>query len=485
MPDGIRQTPRTTRDAVVHVWDEPSPAGIAPGGLLQICAEAARSHRWRMASVAALTVAVSAFAYPHLPRRYEASAQVILQPTGQDGQSDFAREARNSLNENGIQSEMEILSSRPLAAEVSRRLHLVEDPAFNPSRRPDGWRSAVRRAAADALAQAGITLPPKAGPARPGAEELAVEHKVLEHLAVKRDRRSYVLRVGFWSHDPDQAAAMANTLATAYVEAQLERKRDAQTKLTDWIDSRVAELSGRHKRSEQAVEHFLVETGLADAAADAALQQQLTTLSGELALVQSRSLDLQARFRALGELQRSGALESAPEVIALPLVQHLRERVVTLGAGVGSTTGGGPLGAPQSAINELRQAVGVEAQRVLRGAETDASVAQQREASLRAEILRIREELTRRRMAERRLDSLPRESTADREALDQAMARHRIELGRVAALRPDAEILTRAEAPLDAAFPNGKMAALGTLALALVAAMASILPQVLRRRLAA
>jgi uncharacterized protein involved in exopolysaccharide biosynthesis len=70
------------------------------------------------------------------------------------------------------------------------------------------------------------------------------------------------------------------------------------------------------RRSEQAAQDYLVETGLVDGGAEASLQQQLATLSAELGLAQSRALELQARARAMVELQRTGALDSAPDVIA-------------------------------------------------------------------------------------------------------------------------------------------------------------------------
>lgn len=490
MPDGSRKTVTDApeRNSITRVWSERAqPAAKASSeergaSLLRVLRDVARRHRWRMATVAVATIVASAAAYPHLPRRYEASAQVMLQPTTQEGQSDFAREARNSLDENSIQSEIEILSSRVLAAEVARRLHLSGDPEFNANLRPEGQLAAVRRAVVDVLRSAGIAPGKAERPSRPGAEERAVERSLQEHLAVKRDRRSYVLRIGFWSEDPERAAELSNALAQAYIEGQLERKRAAQANVTGWLEQRVSDLREKHDRAEQAVQDYLVESGLVDAGAESSLQQQLTTLSAELALAQSRALDLQARARSLADLQRAGGLDSAPEVIASPVVQHLRERVVTLGAGVGSTQGGGPIGAPMTALNELRQAASAEAQRILRATHTEFSVAQQREVGIRAEIARIREEMTRRKLAGRRLEALQREATADREALEQAMGRYRTEAGRIAALRPDAEILTVAEAPLMAAFPNGKMAAFGTLALALVAALASVLPPLLRRR---
>lgn len=488
MPDGSRRTAHQAPAPVAPVWDERArvtvgvPSADRAAGPFRGVWEVVRGHRWRMFAVAALVVAGSAFAYPHLPRRYEAAAQLILRPTGQEGQGDFSREARNALDENGIQSEMEILGSRTLAAEVARRLRLAGDPEFNPALRPEGVAASARRGAAAVLALTGADPDGRPSPSRRlGAEAQEVEQTLIERLSVKRDRRSYVLRVAYWSEDPDKAAELTDALLAAYIEAQIERKRTAQAKVVEWLGQRVADLDRRHARSERAVQDYLVESGLVDASARSSLQQQLATLSAEVALAHSRALDLVGRARSLADLNRSGALENAPDVIASPIVQHLRERIATLSAG-GGGAGGGSASAPVSAINELRQAVGAEAQRILRGAQAEAAAALQREVGLRAEVARIGAELTRRQQAETRLEALRREATADRIALEEAMARHRTEAGRAAVLQPDAEILAGAEPPLRPAYPSRSMAAFGTVALAVLAAFASVLWPLLRRR---
>lgn len=122
----------------------------------------------------------------------------------------------------------------------------------------------------------------------------------------------------------------------------------------------------------------------------------------------------------------------------------------------------------QPAVNELRQAIDAEALRILRGAQTGSTAALLREAELRAEIARISADLTSRKLAERRLDTLHREELVDRGALEDARTRQRAEAGKTDILQPDADILARAEVPLRVAYPNLPLAASGTLALALI-----------------
>ena len=485
MPESAADMGGETRVANPLVKRRPLPAipqASTPGGALR---GVLRRYRLRMIAVAVLVITGSALVYPQIPRRYQAYAQVVLRPAGQEGTIDFSREARNSLDESAIDSEIEVLSSPGLTGEVAKRLHLADDPEFNPLLRPAGKLAGIKHAATSALEALGLA--PQSDPVQSerslkARENRIVERELSDHLDIKRDRRSYVLRVGFWSSSADKAADLANTLVTAYLRNQLERKRAALSTVTDWLAQRVADLERKHGLSQQAVYAYLTESGLADASIQTSLQQQLTTLSTEVALAHSGTLAIQARARSLLELQRGGTLDSAPEVLGSPVVQRLRERLVTLNAGVGSISGSGPGGALQPAVIELRQAIEAEAGRILRGAQAEATAGLVRELQLRAEIARISADLTARQVAERRLDTLRREERTDRSALDEARTRQRAEVGKSDILHPDADILARAEAPLRPAFPNALLAAFGTLALAVAAALASVLPALLRLR---
>lgn len=486
MPESAAELGGETRVASAFVRQRPPPAvpqASTPSGALK---GVLRRYRWRMIAVAVLVIAGSALVYPRIPRRYQAYAQIVLRPAGQEGVIDFSREARNSLDESAIDSEIEVLSSPGLAGELARRLRLAEDPEFNPSLRPEGKLAGIKHAATSALEALGLVpesdLVQSGGTSLKARENRIVERELSTHLDVKRDRRSYVLRVGFWSGDAGKAANLANTLVAAYLRNQLERKRAALSTVTDWLAQRVADLEQKHDLSQQAVYAYLTESGLADASIQTSLQQQLATLSSEVALAHSGTVATQARARSLLELQRGGMLDSAPEVLASPVVQRLRERLVTLNAGVGSISGSGPGGALQPAVNELRQAIDAEAGRILRGAQAEATAGLVRESQLRAEIARISADLTARQVAERRLDTLRREERTDRSALDEARTRQRAEAGKSDILQPDADILARAEAPLRPAFPNALLAGFGTLALAVAAAFASVLPALLRLR---
>jgi uncharacterized protein involved in exopolysaccharide biosynthesis len=107
---------------------------------------------------------------------------------------------------------------------------------------------------------------------------------------------------------------------------------------------------------------------------------------------------------------------------------------------------------------------------------------EQHEVALRAEIARIDAELTRRQEAERQLDALRRQAAADRTALEEAMARQRVQAGRADVLQPDAEVISIAEPPVRPFFPNPRFMAVGAAMMAVLLSTVSLLPALRRLR---
>ncbi len=74
---------------------------------------------WREAKASAIVrrflagffvvLCVAAAAWPFLPRRFEAAGSVILRPTDREGQSDSALSMRQPLDDNAVQSEMDLV----------------------------------------------------------------------------------------------------------------------------------------------------------------------------------------------------------------------------------------------------------------------------------------------------------------------------------------------------------------------------------------
>ncbi|MGO4705704.1 GumC family protein [Microvirga sp. 2MCAF38] len=404
-----------------------------------------RMHAQRFMIGFTVVVLTAAVVWPLLPRRYESYATFVLRPADEEGRGDRAPALRQSLDENAIQSEVDVISSPAIAATVIDKHGLIDDPEFNGRLR--SWTRWFKSSSGGGQVQA------------------EMRQKLQQHLNVSRDRRSYTVKLGYWSSDPAKAAAMTSTLLSAYVDNQLSRKRQSIDALTRWLNERVAILRSKYEASSQAVNQFMARSNLIDSGAQIALEQQVTSLSTEVAQVRARVIEARTRALALSQMQKAGLLEQSPDVLASPSIQRLKESL--------AATFAKPVILSRD-LQAINNEITTEANRIWQAAEVEAQSWAQREALLQQEIQSLRGAIAQRREAEIKLDELRRESSIDKTVLDEALTRLRDQTARADALRPDIEVLALPETPLRAVSPDPFLAAVGTLLLATLAGLVMI-----------
>jgi polysaccharide biosynthesis transport protein len=417
-------------DAATETWDAPRARPRRPRGKLE--ASLQRSYVSRFLIGFSIVVTTSAMVWPLLPRRYEATATIILHPLDAESGSESTQFMRQPLDESAIDSEIDKITSPTLAAVVLAKHQLAADPEFN-----GGAMSWLRQRLF------GET-----------ASDIDLRQRLLANLVVSRARHSYTVKFGFRSSDRFKAATLADTLLKAYLADQLARKRAFITNLTGWLTERVDLLRAKSEASQLAVKDFLVQSGLIDKGAQISLEHELATLSTEAALARSRAMDAQARADALSDLQKADKLDGAPEVLASPIIQNLKEKMA-----VGNSLIS-PVVMPQRAIEAQ---IAAEADRIVQGVKTELRTWTQRESSLEHAIKKIRDDMTQRQSSELHLAVLRQEAASDRSALDDALMRLKAQTARANAVRPDVDIIANPEVPDSPVFPNPLLAMLGTL----------------------
>jgi polysaccharide biosynthesis transport protein len=387
-----------------------------------------RSYTLRFFMGFSVVVAAFAMVWPFLPRRYEATTTIIFHPTDPESPSDSAQVLRQPLDESAMQSEIDQIASPTLAAIVLAQHSLAADPEFN-----GGWKSWFGQS---------------------GASDADLRQSLLARLSVSKDRRSYTVKFGFMLSDPVKAAALTDTLLKAYLANQLARKRKAIDNLTGWLTEQVDMLRAKSDASQLAIKDFLVQSGLIDAGATISLERELSTLSTEAALAQSRSADAQARANALSDLQKTGKLDGAPEVVASPFIQKLKDRMATQ--------------------REIEEQIAAEGDRIFRAAKTEARASMEHEAALQNAIKTIRDEMIKRKYSELRLAVLRRDAESDRTALDLALVHLAGQTARANAVIPHVDVIAPPEVPIRPVFPNPLLAILGTLMAGCLAGVAMV-----------
>ncbi|GEM_PF-2071034 len=176
-----------------------------------------------------IVILCSLAAWPFLPRRYESTVTLILRATDETGPSSHGQALKQLLDEGAVQSELDVMSSLPLSAAVMERLSLNTDPEFS---KPSG--TIFNRASASTIE-----------PVR----------EIQNHLVVSRDRKSYTVRLGYWSNDPAKSVRMADALASAYLDRQVQHKLNNSEQLIERLRSRLVELATREAELRRVVDN--------------------------------------------------------------------------------------------------------------------------------------------------------------------------------------------------------------------------------------
>jgi uncharacterized protein involved in exopolysaccharide biosynthesis len=348
----LNQPPSRHFDTSITDYQEPIP--LSRGRQLGL--------GWCMAAVSGGVMLLSIAAYPLIPRVYTAEAEVMLRPTSQDGSASWDQSQRDALDDNAIQTKIQILSSDPLQTSVIEQHDLLHDPEFNSSLHPSWLKQQIY----------GLTWLSPWVPARM-SERAQVKSALARHLTVKRDQKSYIIRFGYESNDPAKSAELTNLLASGFLADQIGRKRTSHDDLLTSLKERVDSLEAQYRADEKTEVDFAKNAGVDHAGIKASMQQQIVSLSTSLAEAHRLAVTTAAHAEVLTEAQRRGTVDSTSEALSSTMLQRLRERLVELTTGVGQ--GNVLSGGSNAVIANLRNGIDAENQRLVKAAQNDAASA--------------------------------------------------------------------------------------------------------------
>ncbi len=357
---------------------------------------------------------------------------------------------RPILDEEGVTSQVEVISSTDILKQVASKLGLAKLPEFDEALK----MSLPSRL----LVIAGLKNDPNEVP-----PEERVLKSMREKLSVYRVEKSRVIVIEFSSQDPKLAAEIPNAIADAYIAAQGNAKLESNSAATDWLAPEIADLSKRVKEAEAKVAAYRAQNGLLIGQNNSILAtQQLSELSSELSRVRASRASAEATAAGVREaLKSGGSLDSLPEVLSSNLIQRLRERQVQLRSEIAdlSTTlleNHPRIRSLRSQLADLDNQIRAEAEKVLRSLTTEAKTAQAREDQLTADLNKLKAQSAEAGEQQVELNALEREATAQRQLLESYMTRYREASSREDRnyLPVDARIFSRAVTPIEAYFPK-------------------------------
>ncbi|RWB33996.1 MAG: chain-length determining protein [Mesorhizobium sp.] len=419
--------------------------------LRQLFASLARN--WLRILVVALVVTGLAFALTWLATpHYRAETRLLIETresvyTRPDGTNDNDKPI---LDEEGVTSQVEVVSSTDILKQVAQKLNLSRLPEFD--------ETADMPMLSRLLVIAGLKSDPNEIP-----PEERVLTKMREKLNVYRVEKSRVIVIEFSSENPRLAAEIPNAIADAYISVQGNANVESNSAATDWLAPEIADLSKRVKDAEAKVASYRAQSDLLMGGNNSVLAtQQLSELSSELSRVRANRASAEATADSVRRaLQNGGSLDAVPEVLSSELIQRLRERQVELKTNIAdlstSLLDNHPrIRALRSQLADLDRQIRNEAEKIMKGLMTQAQTAQARENQLVADVNTLKAASARAGDQQVELDALQREATAQRQLLESYLTRYREASSRKDSnyLPVDARVFSRAVAPSEPYFPK-------------------------------
>jgi uncharacterized protein involved in exopolysaccharide biosynthesis len=263
-----------------------------------------------------------------------------------------------------------------------------------------------------------------------------------KRLAVKRADKVLVIDVSVTSRDADKAARLANAIADAYLADQAQARADAGNQASSALTARLAELQGRVKDAENAVEDYRAANKLVVSSGQLVSDQQLNELKAQL--------DQLRRNNSSAD----GTTEAMNSAVITKLRDHesaLVEKVASLGTQLGPSHP--EYAAAQAELQHVQTLITREVDRLGKATRVDYERALADERALSGKLDQLKSQSLDDDKADVRLHELQREVEAVRSVYANFLVRAK-ETGEQASVdSTNARIITRALRPQQRSWP--------------------------------
>jgi polysaccharide biosynthesis transport protein len=373
----------------------------------------------RIALVTVLLLAATFAILMFMPKVYESSASVLVEPrdstyTGAATGSGTSSTASAVSLDAMISSQIELIKSRDLLLDVVDGQNLRSVPEFSGA----GFNplNAI-------LSLLGRTPPAKS------LDEMVLAN-LAERMTVIRERDSAVISVFVRSTDPDRAAAIANAIAAAHVKRRAAQSVTDTADASVWLQGEINGLRAKVNAADTAVANYKIEHNLfVGSNATPVTDQQLSTVSTQIADAQQRKNDALSRAEVIRELVKSGqSLDGVADVRNSVVISSLLQTKANMQAELAqkSTTlldGHPTIKALKAQLTELEGQIRAESRKVADSLEAEAQVQGGLEQKLRDDLVRAQMVSGEAAKGGVTLDSLEREAKAQRDLLETYLAR--------------------------------------------------------------
>ena len=414
------------------------PAGPDSEGVLRAINIYRRQAPLFLAVAGTIFLLALAFTLIQTPR-YTATSSVMVAPRKAEVGADNSTTTQASdpvMADANVDSQVEVLKSGVLAADVVRRLDLTHDRAFLASLNPPSRIPFV---------------PAAAPPAR--MSEAAVIDQLQKRLAIHRVAQTLVLDIAFSSPDPQLAARVANAYAEAFVDQSVTQKLDDSRQANRLLGGQLDHLRAQVEAAETAVAQYRAAHNLLAVQGSTIAEQEITSLDQQVAVDRAGAAEAAARLStARSQMAHGSHGDDVGESLNSPVIQELRkqrEEASTKLADLQVSFGDRypPVMAVKQQIADIDHQIDAEIKRIISNLDAQNHVAQQRVDSLVGSVGAVRGQLAGASAAEVKLNELQRTADSERTLYEGVLNRVKETQTQAVTAEADARVTNYAVAP--------------------------------------
>lgn len=417
--------------------------------------------------------AIVALVVWNLPNRYDASAIVQIDPREKSIAHLDSVVSDLKGDQPTIESEVEIVRSRPIILQVIDILKLRTDPEFADT----SWIKGVLRKVGigDGKTQGDVLVrppqkphdqigdilnPDEPGSSLPERDEVAVAF--LDRLKVSRVRNTLLIDIRFSASDAVKAAKIANTIAEVYLKDQLDSKTRAASTATRVLEEKIEEMRNKVSEAERKVEQWKADHNVFDADGQDLDEKQLARLMEQTVIARNATAEARAKFEQVQKLARNGDGGAAiADVLQSHTVRLLKEQLVTATRKAAELrTKYGPkhpdILKVNAEVTEAQTQLAAETERLVTNLRNEYDVAVGHEQQLQQSLSQLKDQQVVSKDAGVELKDLQRDAASSKQLFEALLARYKQTAETQGFQLPDARIVEQADAPLFPAAPKRK-----------------------------
>lgn len=357
-----------------------------------------------------------------------------------------------------IESEVQLIRSKPLLLKVIKALNLRADPEFGGNgefRADQSVQNTARPATVEDLLARKADQP--GGPQRD-----YILANLDNQLAVRRVRNTLLIEIKAYSRSPEKAAQIANTLADVYLRDQIQSKKTAAGLASDLLEKKLATLRQELAKAETDVERFKGRHQIFEDGNLRLSRSELARLMEQTVNARNATAAARAKYEQAQSVLNSGRDNGdLADVLQSNTITRMKDELAKARrrrAELATKYGPRHPDMKQSIadVREAQRQLDGEINRLVSNVSNEYNVARAREQQLQADLAKLKSQQSATDEVSVELSELKRRAQNTRQVYEALLARYKTTAETQNLQLPDVRVVERANIALQPSGPNRK-----------------------------